>query len=327
MVIRSGILSHSLPVAVAKVPLVISQDLVAIIPDDDTLDSDFLAFYFRRVARQILSKITRGTTVVTLDVTALRDVRIPTPPMKEQLAIAALLKDLLVIQSERDRSDHAMEGLLDGLGRKLFAHPSKEWPTVPLGDHAEIRRGIRTDASAKQSGLFRKCISPTNLKNGSLDLTSAPDIDIAEDDYRRSNLRRGDILLPVIFHTASFPSNMTMWRDAMPDCVYSDRLIRIRCSSPLLASYAYFALSAQGNYFRQLASSIGEHSRIDPSLLRNVQLRIPPRELLLEFDELFHEYISLLEGQAQCRAKLAALFNSMLHRSFLGFRTSVWPGG
>jgi hypothetical protein len=196
-----------------------------------------------------------------------------------------------------------------------------------LGDHAEIRRGIKTDASARQSGLFRKCISPTNLKNGSLDLTSAPEVNIADDDYQRSNLRGGDILLPVLFHPARFPSNMTMWRDAMPDCVYSDRLIRIRCASPLLASYAYLALSAQGNYLRQSASSVGDHSRIDPSLLRNVQLRIPPRELQREFDELFHEYISLLEGQAQCRATLASLFNSMLHRSFLGFQTSVWQGG
>jgi type I restriction enzyme S subunit len=33
IVIRSGVLRHSLPVAVAKVPLAISQDIVAIIPD------------------------------------------------------------------------------------------------------------------------------------------------------------------------------------------------------------------------------------------------------------------------------------------------------
>jgi restriction endonuclease S subunit len=247
--------------------------------------------------------------------------------MKEQLAIAALLNDVLAIQSERDRADRATGGLLDALGRKLFAHPSNEWPTVQLGDHAEICRGIRADTSATPSGFYPRCISPTNLKNGSLDLTNAPEVDIAEDNYQRTTLRTGDILLPVLFHSSNFPSNMTIWRDAMPDCVYSDRLIRIRCASPLSASYAYFALSAQGNYLRQLASSVGDHSRIDPSLLRHVQLRVPPMDLQREFDELLRLYLSLMERQEQCRATLASLFHGILLRTFSGYPRPVPPRG
>ncbi|CUA93994.1 restriction endonuclease subunit S [Thiomonas bhubaneswarensis] len=89
VVTRSGILSHTLPVAISTVPVTVNQDLKAIAPKDGVLP-DYLAWALRCFAREILNTCSKqGTTVASIETAALHRFEIPVAPLDQQKRIVA----------------------------------------------------------------------------------------------------------------------------------------------------------------------------------------------------------------------------------------------
>jgi len=104
IVVRSGILAHTLPIAVADAPVSINQDLKAFYcPDSDM--NEWLALALRSLAPEILSNNRKdGTTVQSVRYEELCDLMIQVPPSHEQQRIAARLGNLLEkVGSTRER--------------------------------------------------------------------------------------------------------------------------------------------------------------------------------------------------------------------------------
>lgn len=87
VVVRSGILAHSLPVAVTDVPVAINQDLKAFYSDEPYLN-EWLAHFLRASARTLLASSRRdGTTVQSVQYPLLKDTEIPIPPVDQRIQI------------------------------------------------------------------------------------------------------------------------------------------------------------------------------------------------------------------------------------------------
>ncbi len=94
MVTRSGILAHSLPIAVNLLPVALNQDLKAVTPHPIT-DAEFLRLAFQCFEREILNTCRKGgTTVHSIEFPALQDFPIPLPPLAEQKRIVAKIREL-----------------------------------------------------------------------------------------------------------------------------------------------------------------------------------------------------------------------------------------
>ncbi len=105
IVTRSGILSHSLPVAVSTVPVTVNQDLKALTPKNGVLP-EYVAWALRGFARDILNACTKqGTTVSSIDTTALHRFEIPIAPLDQQKSIVA------EIEKQFSRLDEAVANL------------------------------------------------------------------------------------------------------------------------------------------------------------------------------------------------------------------------
>lgn len=95
IVMRSGILRHSLPVAVNAVPVALNQDLKAITPHPG-IDATYLAWVLRRFEDEILHDCTKaGTTVQSVETPKLQRYTIPLPPTAEQQRIVTALEEHL----------------------------------------------------------------------------------------------------------------------------------------------------------------------------------------------------------------------------------------
>jgi len=107
LVVRSGILKHTIPVGINSCPVALNQDMKAIVPKIG-LDSNYLAWFFRGLQSVLLLEWRKaGATVESLEHDLIARTRIPCPDEGEQQAIAGFLDretgkiDALVKKKER----------------------------------------------------------------------------------------------------------------------------------------------------------------------------------------------------------------------------------
>lgn len=101
VVTRSGILAHSLPVAINAIEVTINQDLKALTPGEG-LSSDYLAYALKANERTILDDCVKdGTTVHSVEVPSLLNFELPIAPTREQHRIVAKIEELF---SELDKA-------------------------------------------------------------------------------------------------------------------------------------------------------------------------------------------------------------------------------
>lgn len=92
MVIRSGILKHTLPVAINAVPLTINQDLKAFVPGDRII-TRFMAMQFKIHEKDILSGV-RAVTADNIEFNSLKQRLLIIPPLDLQNEFVEFAKQI-----------------------------------------------------------------------------------------------------------------------------------------------------------------------------------------------------------------------------------------
>jgi type I restriction enzyme S subunit len=139
MVVRSGILQHTIPVAINDVAVTLNQDMRAVAPSRQCR-TDFLYYWFVGNNAPLLLELGKqGATVESIEQEYLANTRILIPPLPEQHQIAAFLDrecgKLDALQAKQER-------LIELLKEKRQA----------LISHA-VTRGLDPTAKLKPSGI------------------------------------------------------------------------------------------------------------------------------------------------------------------------------
>jgi type I restriction enzyme S subunit len=93
VVVRSGILAHTLPVATLQLCAAINQDIKCFDCGNNELNG-WLALALKSSAREILTLNREGTTVQSVKYDTLKDFELRVPPLIEQARITAKIEDL-----------------------------------------------------------------------------------------------------------------------------------------------------------------------------------------------------------------------------------------
>lgn len=118
MVIRSGILKHTLPVAVNKVPITVNQDLKVFIPGERIL-TRFLAVQFKMQEKDILSGV-RAVTADNIEFNSLKQRRMIVPPIDLQQKYLMFLERIDKSKFEVQKSLEKTQLLFDSLMQEYF---------------------------------------------------------------------------------------------------------------------------------------------------------------------------------------------------------------
>lgn len=103
-VMRSGILRHTFPVAIAGKELTVNQDLQTITPNDSVI-SEFLYWYIINKNQDIREKCSKdGTTVESIDSISLKEYQIPIPTLNEQKEIISEIESRFSVADKLEES-------------------------------------------------------------------------------------------------------------------------------------------------------------------------------------------------------------------------------
>jgi len=111
-VVRSGILRHTFPVAIAECDVTLNQDMRAL-TSHEGIDSRYLQFFLRSQNQRILRECAKdGTTVSSIDGSRLEQLRVPLAPADEQRRIVLRIEELFgEIEAGEQELEKAREGL------------------------------------------------------------------------------------------------------------------------------------------------------------------------------------------------------------------------
>jgi type I restriction enzyme, S subunit len=116
LVVRSGILAHSVPIAITQTMVAINQDIKAFISNPSDFNPWYLLAFMISAKELLLGCVKRGVTVHSIDMSKLRNLSIIKLPLSLQEQFGKIFRDLLQGQQQRriraERVDHLFNVLL-----------------------------------------------------------------------------------------------------------------------------------------------------------------------------------------------------------------------
>lgn len=222
VVVRSGILARTIPVAITGRDLTINQDIKALCPDS-TVDSWFLFYFLKSRLEEMLGLASRGATVHRIMADQIRLMAIPVPPLPEQQRIVGILDEafegIATAKANAEKNVHNARALFESHLQSVFAERGAGWSEKSLGD-AELLAIIDGDrgknypkaADFHDSGdcLF---LNTKNVRPDGFDFESTMFISADKDQMlRKGKLNRDDVVLT----TRGTIGNIGLYSDDVP---------------------------------------------------------------------------------------------------------------
>ncbi len=140
MVVRSGILKHTIPVAINQVPVALNQDMKAIWLDSDYLSERFFLRWVQGLNDDLLKVwLKQGATVESIEQEYLADTLMPVPPVREREHIVRYL----------DRETARIDALVAKKTRLIELLREKRQALIT---HA-VTKGLDPNVKMKDSGV------------------------------------------------------------------------------------------------------------------------------------------------------------------------------
>ncbi|WP_433499978.1 restriction endonuclease subunit S [Sphaerimonospora sp. CA-214678] len=323
IVVRSGVLKHTLPVGLNRVPVAINQDMKALVCSDD-VDPNYLAHFIKGRSDTILTWV-RATTADNFPIDNLKQLPIPLPSLDEQLRIVSLLVQADALRAKRREAITLLDDLAQSFFYNMFddlATNARGWDdSLSLGDVAEVTSGITK--GRKVSGALRPVpyMAVLNVQDKMLDLSVVKEIEATEAEIQRYRLLKDDLLLT----EGGDPDKLgrgTLWQNELPEAIHQNHIFRVRLrpDSKVEPNFLNWLLASERGrrYFLRSAKQTTGIASINATQLRQFPLVVPPLVLQNEFAVRLGKIKAHKSTQQAHLAELDNLFASLQQRAFRG---------
>ena len=121
MVVRSGILRHTLPIAILQQESTVNQDIKTISFHIAAL-CEFVYTYMLAIQESILTKYAKsGTTVESINFEELKEILLPLPPLPEQHRIVAAIGSAFAVIDEIERNKADLQAAVTAAKQKILS--------------------------------------------------------------------------------------------------------------------------------------------------------------------------------------------------------------
>ena len=348
IVTRSGILRHSLPVAVTTREVAFNQDLkaVTLFP---WIDPEYVVYHLKADAKKILDACAKaGTTVESLDFKRLKAYPLRLAPYSEQIRIVKMLdahigrtvhanNNLMQIPELIEKCKFsilklAYSGQLTKEFRGEFSSGTvdtnrspESWTVKPLSEISEIQSGIQV---GKKRSLGSELVEVpylrvANVQRGWLNLDEVKTIAVTSSEKERLLLKAGDILMNEGGDRDKLGRGW-IWNEQICECIHQNHVFRIRlkdsCLPPEFVSHYANAMGQQ--YFADQGTQTTNLASISKRKLSALPVPIPPSDEAIAIvdliDAAFTWFDRIILEQTSAANLLPQLNAAILSKAFRG---------
>lgn len=306
--------------AVAPFPLAFSQDITALQPNPDALDSQYLRHFLRASAAALAGRA-RGATIKGVTREDVESLRIPIPSLERQRRFATILDKADELRAKRARSTALLDDLAQSIFLDMFGDPRsnpKGWPVESLGLLGRVQGGLQVTAKRKSLSHEVPYLRVANVYRNRLDLKEIKTIKVTEHELERTRLSKADLLLVEGHGNPDEIGRAAQWDGSIPDCVHQNHLIRVRLGAEILPEYACALLNSHGGRLHLLrsANTTSGLNTISSSDVRGVPITVPPLCLQVQFVAKLASIAQVRTSQEGALRALDELFDSLQARVF-----------
>ena len=284
----------------------------AIVKDHSVLSAKFIARYLMFNKDRLIVPLMTGAANMSISLDRLATVPIEFPSLVEQERIVKLLDEADELRKLRTQADKRSADLIPALFHEMFGDAltnPRDWTIKELRQLGRIVTGS-TPPSAKE-GMFGGSIpfiTPGDLeRNTQKTMRYVTESGAAE----VRTVRAGSALVCCI--GATIGKTDRAWSAS----TFNQQINAIEWSEEINDDFGAVCMKQCAKMVIQLGGQTALPI-LKKSLFEKIKIPVPPLALQKEFAQRVTEIRELEASQATSRARLDALFQSMLHRAFNG---------
>ena len=296
----------------------IGRSVAAIRPDPSVLNQGYLYAFLQGWTHRLRSG-SQGSAQGVITREMLGRIPIPVPPLREQERIVRLLDEADELRKLRAQADERAATLIPALFHEMFGEPTNtKFPVQELNDlvlsERPITYGILKPGPDITGGV--PYVRVVDIKQNHLHVQQLHKTtrEIA-DQYRRSTLRPGDILVTIrgtVGRTCVVP-------DELDGANITQDTARLAVVDSVEPGYVIEFLNTPWAQSWMARHMLGQAVKgINLGDLRKLPVPVPGLPVQLQFSERARGFRELVAQQTMSHKRLDDLFQSMLHRAFSG---------
>ncbi|MGC5051795.1 restriction endonuclease subunit S [Micromonospora sp. DT48] len=306
-------------VAINTVPMATNQGFKSLVPDAAILEPKYL-YWWLKTNSAYLESLGNGATFKEISKAVVSRVEVPVPPLPEQRRIAEVLDRADDLRAKRRESLAHLDDLTQSIFRDMFGDPvenPKNFEVRPLIEWIDpgrpITYGILKPGEGTSDGP--KYVRVVDMKNGRIDPTNIRrTTQTISDQYRRSLLRGGDLLMSIRGHVGRLA--------VVPESLNGANITQDSARLAVDLRSAYYVMEcirtpALQNWMARRTKGAAVQG-INLADVKNIPIPAPPLAEQLEFRDRATSIGALKAAHSKSLAELDELFASLQDRAFQG---------
>jgi type I restriction enzyme S subunit len=297
-------------VAVAGTALCFSQDITALIPNPQKLDTSYLVQFLHTKVPHF-ERLSRGATIKGITREVVADLPVLLPPLPEQRRIAEILDRAEEIRAKRRAALAQLDTLTQAIFLDIFGNPAtntKDWPRKSLKALGKVTTG-GTPPSA-MDGMF----------NGPIPFVTPGDLE-RDEPVKRSLTNAGAEESVTVRAGAAFVccigATIGKMAKARERSAFNQQINAVEWTREIDDRYGLAVL----RFFKPTIVAWGASTTLPilkKSTFEKIEVPVPPLPLQHEFACRVEAMEKLKTAHSASLMEMDALFASLQHRAFRG---------
>ncbi len=297
------------------------MNLLCLKPKRKFLNPNYAFYYFKGPAfKTDLKRITKkSVNQASFNITALKEVQIPLPPLEDQVRIAHLLGKVEDLIAQRKKDLSQLDQLLKSVFLEMFGDPvrnEKGWEKNALSKITEQVVDC-PHSTPKWTAEGAICLRTSNLGHGAWNWADTRFVDEIQYQQRisRSEILPGDIILS----REGTVGVLALVSEGMKLCM-GQRLVQVRANQykilPLFLLHLLLMELAPERIRSLMAGSTSQHLNMKD--LRALGCMVPPITLQNKFSTIVEKMESIKSLFQTSLAELESLYGVLSQKAFQG---------